>query len=191
MDLKTQIELAAVIIALCSLALSGYAVSISRRNASTASRAADSAATSATAARENLEIARQSVSAANRSASSSEEAASASIAMFKRQGIFELNSTWRDIHAIDGRNPITRHVIEATNALEITAAVWNHGILEQLIIHQVFWPRFKEICDTLKNSDTIVPQTNTRCRDFISVPVAKVYDQLYAFDKGNVTQTTV
>jgi len=176
MDLIFIPDIATLIISLFGLIVSIAALKASRRGTTASEASATAAITSANAAERSLEASRQSMRI--------------SIAMFKRQGVIELHATWRDIHGIDQLKPITPHVVDAANALELTASMWNHDIIEREILWQLFWGRYQHIYDTM-NSSAPVPSLHTTLRNMISAPVTKAYQEMQSYDSSKVAQTTV
>lgn len=176
MDIKEILDIATVIVAVVSLIVSAAALKASRRGTIASETSAAAAVTSANAANQSLEAAKQSIQT--------------NISMFKRQGVIELHETWRGIHGLDPSKLVTPHVVDAANALHLTASMWNHDIIEREIIYQLFWDRYQEIYDTMC-SIAPVPGLDAKLRDLLSPPVAKAYQEMQSYGTNKVAQTRV
>src|SRR5262245_20130135 len=81
--------------------------------------------------------------------------------IFKRQGVIELHMAWRDVKQLDAANIDATDAIRAANALDLTAALWNHDVVEHVILYQSYWTSYRNIYDTLYNFTAVLPNTNT------------------------------
>lgn len=59
--------------------------------------------------------------------------------MFKRQGVIDLHMAWQSVNEIDPANLVGPDVCIAANALSLTATLWNHGVVERIILFQSYW----------------------------------------------------
>jgi hypothetical protein len=176
MDMKTVSDIATVVTSVAALVVSIVALKANRRGTAASELSAITSQKSANAAEQSLEAAKLS--------------AQANIAMFKRQGVIELHATWREIHQINPLEPITPHVVDAANALELTASMWNHDIIEREILYQLFWGRYRLIYASM-NSGTPVPGLDAKLWDMLSAPVTKAYREMQNYDSSKVAQSTV
>ncbi len=102
--------------------------------------------------------------------------------IFRRQGVIDLHMAWQGVNRINSQKPITGHVVKAVSVLELTAALWNHDIIEKNILYQSYWDDYRELVDTLSGSRTPVPKMTRRCCDFITQPVRDAYQEMDAFE---------
>ena len=65
--------------------------------------------------------------------------------MFKRQGVFDLHEIWEDVSDINCEDLITDDVITAVNALNLTASLWNHDIVDKDILYDYYWSDYKQL----------------------------------------------
>ena len=113
------------------------------------------------------------------------------IKTFQRQGVIDLHGVWGHVHGIDPANPKTEHIVEATNVLTLTAALWNHDIVEKTILYQCYWISYKALYESLFNCHVVVPRLNKKGCECLSPEITKVYDQMKAMEINGVKQTTV
>lgn len=111
--------------------------------------------------------------------------------MFRRQGVIDLHLAWQGVNRIDPDQPITGDVVKAVSVLELTAAIWNHDIVERSIIYQSYWESFRELVETLAGSHSPVPQMDRRCRDFITLPVQRAYDEMRQWAGDQVSPSRI
>ena len=98
--------------------------------------------------------------------------------MFKRQGIIDLHMAWKGTNIVDPKNPIAQDVVNGVNALDLTASLWNHDVIEKDILYQSYWLPFKDFYEAIRYSDTLVPKINKKLRELITPEVELVYDQM-------------
>lgn len=101
--------------------------------------------------------------------------------MFKRQGIIDLHMAWRGVNDIDVNNIVTPDVVNAVNALDLTASLWNHDVIEKIVIYQSYWRAYKSLYEALQYSQNLAPGTNKKLCDFLSPEVKKAYEDMDKF----------
>lgn len=114
--------------------------------------------------------------------------------MFKRQGVIDLHMAWQGVNAIDTADTdkiIAKDVEKASNALSLTATLWNHDIIDKQILYQLHWDDYKELYETLNGSSKIVDGYNKRCKDFISSYMSKAYEGMKTEYLNSVKQTNI
>ena len=75
--------------------------------------------------------------------------------------------------------------------LELTSALWNHDVVEKLILYQTHWMDFRELVNTMSNSVAPVPGLNRRLCDLITPPIRKAYEGMTQFETTQVSHTTI
>lgn len=81
------------------------------------------AALSAGAALFGLKLSRDALTEAGEATATSKDIA-------RRQGVIELHMAWQGVNNIDVSNLIGPDVINAANAISLTATLWNHDVVE-------------------------------------------------------------
>lgn len=112
--------------------------------------------------------------------------------MFQRQGVIDLHMAWQGVNEIDLEDEeevITPDVVKAVNALDLTASLWNHDVIDKSILYQSYWPTYRELYDSLYSSDTLVPGINRRARDLITSEMTRAYEEMKDTDIDKVRQT--
>lgn len=111
--------------------------------------------------------------------------------MFKRQGIIDLFMAWQGVSNIDGENLIGPDVVKAANALGLTATLWNHDVIEKIVLYQSYWEPYRNLYDSLYNINNIVPGHNKTCKDMLSSDMTKAYEDMKKMETKSVKQTKV
>jgi hypothetical protein len=106
--------------------------------------------------------------------------------IFKRQGVIDLHMAWQDIHGIDPNNLITPHVVRAVNTLGLTAALWNHDVVDRNILYQQYWSVFRSLYDTLNSITNVIPGLNQTGRDLLTPEIRRAYDEMHSMEVGSV-----
>ncbi|GAX60390.1 lysyl-tRNA synthetase, partial [Candidatus Scalindua japonica] len=111
--------------------------------------------------------------------------------IFKRQGIIDLHMAWRGVNEIDTDNLIGPDVNNAANALDLTASLWNHDVIEKIVLYQSYWPSFKLLYETLNVCNKQVPGYAKSCKAFLSSEMTRAYEDMKKFDILSVKTTSV
>lgn len=111
--------------------------------------------------------------------------------IFKRQGVIDLHMAWHGINDIDQDNLVGPDVINAVNALSLTASLWNHDIIDKEILYQSYWGSYKEIYDKLYNLDALVPGLKKTCKVLVTAEIRKAYKGMENYDLKKVKQSKV
>jgi hypothetical protein len=111
--------------------------------------------------------------------------------MFRRQGVIDLHMAWHGVNEIDTNKLIGPDVVRGVNALDLTASLWNHDVIEKTILYQSYWTPFKELYETLNSSTNIVPGNNKRCKDLLTKEITRAYEDMKKMDIGSVIQTKI
>jgi len=119
------------------------------------------------------------------------KASSTNKKMFKRQGVIDLHMAWHGVNEIDPKKLNTPDIVRAVNAIDLTAALWNHDVIEKTILYQSYWQPFKDIYETLTNCRESPPGISKRCCDLISREVVKAYEDMKSTDLNQVLQTNI
>lgn len=115
-----------------------------------------------------------------------------SLEMFRRQGVIDLHMAWAGVNSLNATALIGPDVQRAANALSLTASLWNHDIVDKVILYQSYWEAFRDLHDFLKtNANLQVPGYAKTCRDFLSPEVEKVYEEMRHRTLSGVTQTRI
>lgn len=113
-----------------------------------------------------------------------------SLEMFRRQGVIDLHMAWTGVNGLSATAPVGPDIQRAANALSLTASLWNHDIIDKVILYQSYWEAFRDLHDFLKtNANLQVPGYSKTCRDFLSPEVEKVYEDMRQKSLSGVTQT--
>jgi len=111
--------------------------------------------------------------------------------MFKRQGIIDLFMAWQGTADIDPAAIIGPDVVKSANALALTASLWNHDVIEKVIIYQTYWEPFQSIYDKLNSLDVIAPGLKKTCKAFLSSDMTRAYEEMKKFEIGTVKTTKI
>lgn len=106
------------------------------------------------------------------------KASSTNKKMFKRQGVIDLHMAWFGVNEIDPANLITQDVVRAIGALDLTAALWNHDVIEKDILYQSYWFPYKQLYDVLNRCNAIPPDTTRTCANLITQPISLAYESM-------------
>lgn len=111
--------------------------------------------------------------------------------IFQRQGVIDLHMAWQGVNELklEEGSIITPDVVKAVNALDLTASLWNHDIIDKAILYQSYWATYRDLYDTLYNSTTLVPGINRRARDLVTTEMTRAYEQMKNTDLETVRQT--
>lgn len=133
----------------------------------------------------------RSAAAAERSANVASQANGLAERIAKREGVIDLHLAWRGVNRFNPAEPIFPDAINAANALDLTASLWNHDVLEKELLFQSYWKWFKEFHRVLSNCDIVMPADGRRISDLISPSVTLAYKQMETWELRNVQQTTM
>ena len=111
------------------------------------------------------------------------------IKIFKRQGVIDLHMAWHGVNDIDQNNLVGPDVINAVNALSLTASLWNHDVIDKEILYQSYWGSYKEIYDKLYNLDILVPGLKKTCKVLMTAEIRKAYRGMEDYDLKTVKQS--
>lgn len=96
----------------------------------------------------------------------------------KRQGVIDLHEAWKGINHIDCHRQSGPEVVKSVNALALTASLWNHDVIEKVIIYQTYWDPYRELYDECTNCDKTVPGLKKSCKDLITSEITKAYEEM-------------
>lgn len=142
------------------------------------------AALSAGAALLGLKLSRDALTKAGEATATSKDIA-------RRQGVIDLHMAWQGVNNIDTANLIGPDVINAANAISLTATLWNHDVVEKAILFQSYWTPFKDFYDSLYSCNQLVPGHRKTCRDLITSDITRAYQEMKAMEINNVPQTQI
>jgi hypothetical protein len=110
----------------------------------------------------------------------------------KRAGVIELHQAWRGVNRFDPNTtkPIFPDAINAANALDLTSSLWNHDVLEKVILFQSYWKPFKDFYRVLSKCEIVMPDGRRVC-DMISPTVTLTFKQMEEMELKGVAQTTL
>jgi len=111
--------------------------------------------------------------------------------MFKRQGVIDLHMAWHGVNDIDLKNPICPDIIKAVNALDLTASLWNHDIVEKIILYQSYWSPYKNIYEKLNSYSDVIIGINKKGNDIITKEISRAFEDMKKFDLESVRQTSL
>ena len=113
--------------------------------------------------------------------------------IFKRSGVISLYEAWKGTNTIDTdpTNIVGPDVVKAANSLSLTAALWNHDIVEKIIIFQSFWTSYRTLYDTLNSSNSTVPGLNIPLNSLITSEMRAAYNEMAAMERGGVKTTDI
>ncbi|EFK57346.1 hypothetical protein U0038_17555 [Sphingobacterium spiritivorum] len=107
----------------------------------------------------------------------------------KRQGVIDLHNAWNNIRSISKSDLITPDIVNATNALSLTASLWNNSVMEKNILYQSYWSNFKNLYDTLASIDELVPGHNFSCKSLLTADIKSVYKEMEKIELSKVSKT--
>jgi len=108
----------------------------------------------------------------------------------KRACVIELHQAWQGVNRFDPKKPIYPDAIKGSNALDLTASLWNHDVLEKGILFQSYWKPFKDLYGILSICDLPL-QDGRRIRDMISPAVTLAFKQMEEMELKGVNQTAI
>lgn len=141
--------------------------------------------------RKFADAAQKSAEAAQKSAAYAQQANSLAADIAKRTGVIELHNAWKGVNRFDPTNPIFPSAINAANALDLTASLWNHDVLEKEILFQSYWKWFSEFHRVLSACNLQLPNDHRRVCDLISPAVKLAYQQMEERELKSVRQTNL
>lgn len=142
------------------------------------------AALSAGAALLGLKLSRDALTKAGEATATSKDIA-------RRQGVIELHMAWQGVNNIDVANLVGPDVINAANAISLTATLWNHDVVEKAILFQSYWTPFKDFYDSLYSCNQLIPGHRKTCRDLITSDITRAYQEMKNIEINNVPQTQI
>lgn len=199
-------------IAFLSMVIAAIMIYFAQRTAGDSRRVADATLESTTASKQSAEAAKASVDISREIADYTKEATSAAqksaqaaeasveiakktmetnVALFKRQGVFELHKAWNELEPIETSNPNAQKVAKAVNILDLTASLWNHDIIEKEIIYQSFWNSFKPVYDTVNSISKPIENWGKTGPELLSSDIRAVYADLDKWDQEKVKKSTL
>lgn len=113
------------------------------------------------------------------------------ISVAKRQGVIDLHFAWRDVNELDVNALIGPDVARAVRALDLTSSLWNHDVIERLILYQSYWASYQHLYETLKVCQSNVPGYDRKACQFITPEIDRAYDGMKSYALSNVKQTKV
>lgn len=111
--------------------------------------------------------------------------------MFKKEKVIDLWLAWKGVNTVDPPKLITPDVVSAVNALDLTASIWNHDIMEKEILIQSYWPTFRDLYDVLYNCNEMPPGIKKTCRDCITPDMTRAYEEMKQRQIERVKQTAI
>jgi hypothetical protein len=174
----------AFLVSIVALVIANRTQKDSKISAEASQRSASAGEEAAGEAKRAADIAQKALSATERSAIAAEKSVTTSVDMFKRQGVIDLFEAWEDVRDIDTSTPITPDVVRAVRALELTASLWNHSIVEKSILHQSFWDDYKDLYNKLFSMKTLLPGLTKSGSELLTRRVSKAYTEMDNYDIG-------
>jgi len=107
----------------------------------------------------------------------------------RRTGVIDLHNAWNGVNDLDPTQMIGPDVRSAVNALELTATVWNHDVIEKNIVFQSYWEDFKRLYDVLLQCHTAIPGYRKTGNEFLTPNIRKAYHQMEQWALSGVKQT--
>ena|SRR5579863_8175822 len=138
-----------------------------------------------------LRDSRRSADATEISAQAAKNANSLSERIAKRAGVIELHQAWRGVNRFKPEAPVYPDAINIVNALDLTASLWNHDVLEKVILFQSYWKTFKECYLVISNCDLVIPRDGRKISSMISPAVTLAYKQMEEMELKGVVQTRI
>lgn len=108
------------------------------------------------------------------------QSAEMSKSMFKRQGVIDLHMAWRDVKTISPNAPVVPDIVHAVAALDLTASLWNHEVIEHEILLQSYWANYQQLHDSLDRWDDLIPELKAKGKDLLTLPIRTAYEQMKA-----------
>lgn len=96
-----------------------------------------------------------------------------------------LHGVWTDVRDpyANPADPDLDAAIDVANALKLTAAYWSSGGVERAVLHAVFYPRFRDMYESLIAHSAVFRGETFSGRDLLAdTDVRDVFLELFAFD---------
>src|SRR5581483_3388843 len=107
--------------------------------------------------------------------------------MFRRQGVISLHTAWQDVSGINPAAPVVPDIVRAVNTLGLTAALWNHDVVDKEILYQQYWKTFESLHDTLLQITKAIPGIEKSGRDLVLTPdITAAYEGMKERERSGV-----
>lgn len=100
----------------------------------------------------------------------------------KRTGVIELHGAWIGVNELNPTQLIGPDVAAAAQALNVTAAVWNHDVIDKALLYQSYWTDYRNLFDVLASSTDLVPGYPRAGRDFLNPGMRKAYREMQRWE---------
>ncbi len=98
--------------------------------------------------------------------------------IFKRQGVISLYTAWQDVNGIDANAVVTPHVVRAVNTIGLTAALWNHDVVDKEILFQQYWENFRGLFEVLDEITSVIPGLSKSGKGMLTPDIRRAYDEM-------------
>lgn len=169
----------AVIVSILALIVAAISASSAIFSARASTRSARAAETALALNRDAL--------AANRAGA--ERSAELTKKMFLRQGVIDLHMAWQGVSDLNPNEPVVPDVVRAAAALSLTASLWNHEIVDKVILYQNYWVMFDTLFRRLDGWEKPVPHLKVPGKNLLSREIRKAYKEMAEFDLSKVDQS--
>lgn len=126
---------------------------------------------------------------ANNSNEIAKEATRTNIMIAQRQGIIDLHNSWNGVKNIDKEKLIEPDIVNAINTLSMTSILWNHDVVDKLIIYQSYWNSFKKLYQTIESIDDLVPGGDVQVKSLLTPEIKKAYKLMKQSNLSEVKTT--
>lgn len=96
----------------------------------------------------------------------------------RRQGVFELHNAWKEINELNPTLYVVPDVINAINALSLTASIWNHDVLEKELLFQSYWEIYKSTFEKINIMADPMKGVNYAPNSKLSPDIIKAYNEM-------------
>jgi hypothetical protein len=166
-----------------ALALNREALAL---NKASSERAAESSARSAQAAEAALALNKEALA---QNKASSERSAELTKKMFLRQGVIDLHMAWQSVSDLNPNDPVVPDVVRAAGALSLTASLWNHEVVDKIILYQNYWVMFDTLFRRLDGWEKPIPHLKTPGKALLTREIRKAHKEMTEFDLSKVDQS--
>jgi hypothetical protein len=171
----------APIISILSLAVAGLAATCAIFSALASTRSARAAEAALALNREAL----------TQNKASSEKSAELTKKMFMRQGVIDLHMAWQGVADLDPNNIVVPDFVRAVNAVSLTATLWNHSIIERVILYQNYWRIFDTLFRRLDSWEKPLPHLKVPGKEFLTAEIRRAHKEMHDFHLGTANQTSL
>lgn len=109
--------------------------------------------------------------------------------MFLRQGVIDLHMAWQGVSDLNPNEPVMPDVVRAVGSLSLTASLWNHEVVDKVILYQNYWVMYDTLFRRLDGWEKPIPHLRVPGKNLLSREVRKAYKEMGEYDLSKVDQS--